>query len=100
MSFVPSTFAALNFAMFAGIAVATMFAGVGDNVWTVALAILGTVVNALAWCNFSNSESAFDNGKEPMPSRLLGNWWTRGVPHGKQILVPAAALCYFQANRV
>ena len=65
MSFVPSTFAALNFAVFAGIAVATLFIGVGDNVWTVALAILGAVVNALAWRKFSNSAAALDDDKEP-----------------------------------
>ena len=65
MSFVPSTFAALNFAVFFGIAVAILFAGVGDNVWTVALAILGAVVNALAWCKFSNSVAVSDKGKEP-----------------------------------
>ena len=65
MSFAPSTFAALNFAVFAGIAVATLFDGVGDNVWTVALAILGAVDNALAWRKFSNSSAALDDGKEP-----------------------------------
>ena len=48
-----------------GIAVATLFVGVGDNVWTVALAILGAVVNALAWRKFSNSVAVSDKGKEP-----------------------------------
>ena len=64
MSFLPSTFAVLNFAVFAGIVIATLFVGVGDNVWTVVLAILGAVLNALAWRKFSNPSVALDDGKK------------------------------------
>ena len=65
MNFVPSTLAALNFAVFAGIAVAILFAGVGDNIWTVALTALGAVVNVLAWRKWSNPSAVSDKGKDP-----------------------------------
>ena len=64
MNFVPSTFAALNFAVFSGIAVVTLFASVGDNIWTMALAVLGTVINVLAWRKLSNPSATFDKDEK------------------------------------
>tara|TARA_B100000959_G_C14743045_1_gene525895 strand:- start:420 stop:704 length:285 start_codon:yes stop_codon:yes gene_type:complete len=65
MNLAPSSFVSLNFAVFAGIAMATLVANPNDNVWTVTLAVLGAMANALAWWKFSNAETASNKDNEP-----------------------------------